>query len=148
MLHDAEDVRVVTVGTEMRVVGHCHMLSICESMPSFICKAVWRLDALSCHPAIVDVNALGPKPSVEVTYSVQHSAKALLSSILRPSGHFYLDHCCQFSWTLDAVTLDDFGKQDAEGQIHVFMRVADLKEVQCARHELASGNQSGQELPH
>ena len=48
----------------------------------------------------------------------------------------------------DAVTLEDFGKQDAEGQIHVIMRVVDLKEVQCARHELASGNQSGQELSH
>jgi hypothetical protein len=143
MFHDAKDILVVTMQG-----GHCQILSICEPMPSLICKTVWGLDALSCHPAIVDANPLGLEPSVKVTNPMQHTAMALLSSIGRPTGHFYRDHGCELSWTLDAVALEDLGKQDAKGQVDVLMRVPDLEKVQCACLELASGNQSGQELPH
>ena len=85
----------------------------------------------------MDANALGLMPSVEVTYPMQHSALALLPSMIRPASHFYPEHGCQLCWTLDAVTFDDFGKQDAEGQVDVFMRMPHWQEIQSASVKVA-----------
>jgi hypothetical protein len=105
VFHYAEDILTLCIC----IMGCCQRLSVCETMPPLICKAVWCLDALSCHPAIVDVNALRPKPLIEVTYPLQHSAVALLPSTGRPIGHLYFDHGSKLIWTLDAVTLEDLG---------------------------------------
>jgi len=142
VFHDAKDILVVTMQG-----GHCQILSICEPMPSLICKTVWGLDALSCHPAIVDANPLGLEPSAKVTNPMQHTAVALLPSIGRPTGHFYPDHGCELSWTLDTVALEDLGKQDAKGQVDVLMCVPDLEKAQCACADLPEATKVAKNCP-